>query len=104
MLARLITAEAGDQPYEGQVAVGTVVMNRLDNGHWGDTIYSVIYYKKHFARPKNYYIRNCYKAAKAVLEGERNLPDYILYFQVLKERYFYGDWHCTIGEHNFYGD
>lgn len=48
LLAALIQAEAGTQPYEGQVSVGTVVMNRLRTGKWGSTIYNVIYAKGQF--------------------------------------------------------
>ena len=42
LLAALIQAEAGNQPYEGQVAVGAVVMNRVRSGRYG-SIMGVIY-------------------------------------------------------------
>ena len=45
LLARLITAEAQGEPYEAKVAVGAVVMNRVQSGSWPDTIQSVIYQK-----------------------------------------------------------
>ncbi len=48
LLAALIQCEAGNQPYEGQVSVGTVVMNRLRTGRYGTSIYSVIYAKGQF--------------------------------------------------------
>lgn len=48
LLAALIQAEAGTQPYEGQVAVGNVVTNRLITGRYGSSIYSVIYAKSQF--------------------------------------------------------
>lgn len=48
LLAALIQAEAGTQPYEGQVAVGNVVMNRLRSGRYGNSLYSVIYAKSQF--------------------------------------------------------
>ena len=48
LLAALIQAEGGNQPYEGQVSVGTVVMNRLKSGRYGTTIASVIYAKGQF--------------------------------------------------------
>ena len=38
LLAALIFCEAGNQPYEGQVAVGAVVMNRVNSG----VLFSVI--------------------------------------------------------------
>ncbi len=48
LLAALIQAESGNQPYEGQVSVGTVVMNRLKSGRYGGSISSVIYAKGQF--------------------------------------------------------
>ncbi len=48
LLAALIQAESGNQPYEGQVSVGTVVMNRLKSGRYGGSISSVIYAKSQF--------------------------------------------------------
>ena len=48
LLAALIQAEAGSQPYEGQVAVGNVVVNRLVSGRYGNSLYSVIYAKGQF--------------------------------------------------------
>ena len=48
LLAALIQAEGGNQPYEGQVSVGTVVMNRLTSGRYGSSIASVIYAKGQF--------------------------------------------------------
>lgn len=48
LLAALIQAEGGNQPYEGQVSIGTVVMNRLKSGRYGNSISSVIYAKSQF--------------------------------------------------------
>ena len=43
LLAALIYCEAGNQPYEGQVAVGAVVMNRVASGSFPGSISDVIY-------------------------------------------------------------
>ncbi len=43
LLARLITAEADAEPYEGKVAVGAVVLNRLYSQGFPKTIPEVIY-------------------------------------------------------------
>ena len=48
LLAALIFCEAGNQPYEGQVAVGAVVMNRVKSGSYPDTISDVIYQSGQF--------------------------------------------------------
>lgn len=42
-LSRIINAESGSQPLEGQVAVGTVILNRVDSPLFPDTIYNVIF-------------------------------------------------------------
>ena len=42
LLAALIQAEAGNQPYEGQVGVGAVVMNRVRSGAYPNSIQAVI--------------------------------------------------------------
>ena len=43
LLARLISAEARGEPYKGQVAVGAVVLNRVDSPIFPNTIAGVIY-------------------------------------------------------------
>jgi uncharacterized protein YgiM (DUF1202 family) len=48
LLAALIQAEAGNECYEGQVAVGAVVMNRVRSGGYPSSIYGVIYQKSQF--------------------------------------------------------
>ncbi|HEX6988593.1 MAG TPA: stalk domain-containing protein [Bacillota bacterium] len=48
LLTRLINAEAYDEPYEGMVAVGAVVVNRVLDPEWPDTIYDVIMHPGQF--------------------------------------------------------
>lgn len=43
LLAALIQCEAGSESYEGQLAVGAVVMNRVRSGAYPGSIYGVIY-------------------------------------------------------------
>lgn len=47
LLAALIQCEAGNECYDGQVAVGAVVINRLNSGFAGN-IHDVIYQKSQF--------------------------------------------------------
>lgn len=42
-LARIIHSEAGDSPYLVQVAVGSVILNRLENDRFPDTLSGVIH-------------------------------------------------------------
>lgn len=43
LLARAISGEARGEPYEGQVAVGAVILNRVDNADFPNTIAGVVY-------------------------------------------------------------
>jgi len=49
LLARLISAEARGESYEGQVAVGAVVMNRIAHPSFPNTLSGVIYQKGAFS-------------------------------------------------------
>ena len=79
LLAALIYCEAGNQPYEGMVAVGAVVMNRVKSPAYPNTIYSVIYASGQFTpamsgKVANAYVAGvpdlCTMAAIAALNGE----------------------------------
>jgi len=48
LLARAISGEARGEPYEGQVAVGAVILNRVDNPNFPNTIAGVVYQKGAF--------------------------------------------------------
>ena len=43
LLARIISAEARGEPYEGQVAVGAVVLNRVEHPSFPNTLAGVVY-------------------------------------------------------------
>ncbi|MBR2040487.1 MAG: spore cortex-lytic enzyme, partial [Clostridia bacterium] len=49
LLARIISAEARGEPYMGQVAVGAVVLNRIEHPSFPDTMSGVIYQKNAFS-------------------------------------------------------
>lgn len=49
LLAKLIAAEARGETYVGQVAVGAVVLNRVEHASFPDTIAGVIYQKGAFS-------------------------------------------------------
>lgn len=48
LLAQIISAEARGEPYTGQVAVGAVVLNRVESPSFPDTLSGVIYQKGAF--------------------------------------------------------
>ena len=83
LLAALIQCEAGSETYEGKLAVGAVVMNRVRSGAYPNTISGVIYASGQFTPAMNgkvakvYYNGNvsesCYQAAQAAMAGATNV-------------------------------
>ncbi|MBO5897121.1 MAG: spore cortex-lytic enzyme [Clostridia bacterium] len=49
LLAKVIAAEARGESYTGQVAVGAVVLNRVDSASFPDTVSGVVYQKGAFS-------------------------------------------------------
>lgn len=81
LLAALIYCEAGAEPYEGQLAVGAVVVNRVQSSAYPDTISGVIYQKGQFGPASSGKLARtlakgnfdkCYKAAREALSGVDN--------------------------------
>ncbi|NRG48134.1 cell wall hydrolase, partial [Bacillus sp. CRN 9] len=48
LLARLVHAEAKGEPYEGKIAVAEVVLNRVSDDRFPDSVKEVIYQDKQF--------------------------------------------------------
>lgn len=74
LLARLISGEARGETYKGQVAVGAVILNRMDSGHFPRTIRGNIFMPGQFESVSNGQIwkalpSSAIKAAKAALAG-----------------------------------
>ncbi|WP_226526983.1 cell wall hydrolase [Metabacillus niabensis] len=53
LLARIVRAEAQSEPFEGKVAVASVVLNRVDSPKFPDTIRDVIYQSGQFQPVSN---------------------------------------------------
>ena len=49
LLAALIECEAGGEPYEGKLAVGSVVLNRVASSHFPNSVVGVIYQSGQFS-------------------------------------------------------
>jgi N-acetylmuramoyl-L-alanine amidase len=74
LLSRVIYGEARGENFEGQVAVGAVVLNRLKDPDFPKTIWGVIYQPGAFTAVKDRQIHldpndRAYKAAEAALSG-----------------------------------
>lgn len=90
LLAALIFCEAGSEPYAGKVAVGIVVMNRVESRLFPNTLKDVIYQKYQFGPARNGSLsralaaydsnkftaaghKESIEAAKAALEGTKSV-------------------------------
>ena len=89
LMASIIYCEAGNQPYEGQVAVGAVIMNRVKSGSYPDSIEAVIYQSGQFGpaatgwlnrvRSSKGYSQTALQAAVDALNGSNPIGN-CLYF------------------------
>lgn len=85
ILAALIQCEAGGEPYEGQVAVGAVVMNRVRCGAYPNNITDVIYASGQFVPASKGKMESlilngnikasCVQAAQEAINGTTNVGD-----------------------------
>ena len=89
LMASIIYCEAGNQPYEGQVAVGAVIMNRVKSGSYPDSLEAVIYQSGQFGpaatgwlnrvRSSKGYSQTALQAAVDALNGSNPIGN-CLYF------------------------
>lgn len=85
LLARLISAEARGEPYSGQVAVGAVVLNRMEHPSFPNTMSGVIYQAGAFSciadgQFNEPVAESCYQAARDALNGSDPSGGAIYYF------------------------
>lgn len=110
-LSRIIYAESGNQPLEGKIAVGNVVLNRVADSRFPNTIYDVIFQRNQFTPAATGSINSTPNeesviAAKLCLEGANTAGGSL---------YFINPWTCpnswasrnrpyvaTIGAHAFF--
>ena len=88
LLAALIQCEAGGESRTGKVAVGAVVLNRVNSGSFANSIIDVIYEGGQFSPVTNGSLSrtlangarsDCYEAAQSALNGENPIGS-SLYF------------------------
>lgn len=107
LLANLIYCEAGGEPYAGQLAVGSVVINRVLSSLFPDTVVGVIYQRKQFspagsgrlalALAQNKATPACYQAAQEAMNGTTNVGNCIFFRTPIE-----GLTGIAIGGHIFY--
>ncbi len=108
-LSHIIYAESGNQSLSGKISVGNVILNRVNNPSFPDTIYGVIYQKNQFSPVSNGSIKKTPNsesviAAKLCLDGAVVLSDALWFNRAgvscwaSKNKSYI----ATIGAHSFY--
>lgn len=120
LLACLVHSEAGNQSYEGKLAVANIVLNRIKSSQYPDSIKAVIYQPGQFTvaasgslakQLENYgnysssSQRLSIKAARAALEGANNIGSRMYfhsYRAALKKGYDEKSGSVKLGDHLFW--
>lgn len=111
LLAAIVYAEAGNQSYEGQLAVASVVMNRVASGKWGSTIKDVIYAPNQFSAVYTSYFTNALstggtetslRAAQDALNGSNNVPGLLSFRPTWYVDTSTLSYYVQIGDHVFF--
>ena len=89
LLARVISAEARGEPYTGQVAVGAVILNRVEHPSFPDTIAGVVYQPGAFTCMTDGQINqpvaeSCRRAAQDAMNGVDPTGGAIYYYNPAK--------------------
>ncbi|WP_459479896.1 cell wall hydrolase [Clostridium saccharoperbutylacetonicum] len=112
LMAKLVFAESGGEPYNGKVAVASVVLNRTIDPHFPNTIKEVIFQKNAFSCVKNGKInaiadQDCYNAVYDAIKGADPTNDALFFYNPvtatcnwMKETQKMNE--MTIGHHTFF--
>ena len=111
LMARAINGEARGEPYEGQVAVGAVILNRVKDSRFPNSISSVIYQSGAFTAVADGQINapidegsTVYKAAQDAMNGWDPTGGCVYYFNpnTATNKWIWSRPHViTIGKHRF---
>ena len=111
LLARAINGEARGEPYEGQVAVGAVILNRVKSSQFPNTVAGVIYQSGAFTAVSDGQINQpiaqnstVYKAAQDAKNGWDPTGGCIYYFnpETATNKWIWSrPFVKTIGKHRF---
>lgn len=109
LLARIISAESRGEPYTGQVAVGAVILNRIDHPSFPNTLAGVIYQPGAFSCINDGQVNEAVsesakRAAQDAINGWDPSGGAIYYYNPAKSTskwIFSRPVICTIGSHRF---
>ncbi len=110
LLATVVAMEAGGESYEGQLAVANVVINRMLDGYWGDTISDVVYAPGQFSGANSGRVEKFSsrvtetnkRAAVEALAGNNNIGNYMYFIMKNKANYSSYKKYYILGCHCFY--
>lgn len=108
-LSRIINAESGNQVLDGKIAVGNVVMNRVNSPQFPNNIYDVLYQKNQFSPASSGSLKRTPNeesviAAKLVMDGAEVVPTALFFSRAGLSCYASRNrpYVTTIGAHAFY--
>jgi len=115
LFATVLYTEAGDQGYDGILAVANVILNRIEYGRWGTTLKEVLFAPGQFAGARQELLdraqargipEECFDAAREALAGRNNIGDF-RYFRTTDSAmrasdYLYYTKFYIINDHVFY--
>jgi len=103
LLARTIYALGKGESYETKLALGSVVMNRVESAWFADDLGDVLEDQQQFPAGSRY-DDDSLRAAHAVLSGKRTLPEEALYYQAADASNPWGNAYQlgSQGGYNFY--
>ncbi len=111
LLASVIMMEAGSEPYEGKLAVASVVLNRLRSGIWGSSLSGVIYAKGQFYGSTTGLLDSfiasgpndeCIQAAYEACAGINNIGGYMYFCSIASAKYETYSSYTVISRQCFY--
>ncbi|WP_054023917.1 cell wall hydrolase [Bacillus sp. FJAT-28004] len=110
LLAKITMVEAGHESYEGQLGLANVILNRVKDERFPDTIRDVLYSGKQFPPAHNGLLdkskpnASSLRAAKDALNGKNNVENAVYFFNpdISKGSFWSSlDVITTIGNHSF---
>ncbi len=111
LIATIVALESGAEPYQGQLAVANVIINRLLSGRWGSTVSDVVYAPYQFSCVSSpyleYYLENgapatCVQATKEALAGTNNIGSFMSFRASYAANTSSYSQYTVIGNHVFF--
>ena len=102
LIARVVYSEARGEPFEGQVAVAAVVLNRFESGKFGKSIAKIVFAPDQFAITEKHNASGM-AAVEAAIGNRDTYPDNMFFFQVSTRKTWRNFvYYKRIGNHSFY--